>query len=245
MDTKTPRQKLTVRVWDRLFNLLVTRTDECCQRRDALLEQVLSNEIDQLRSDLPLPNSQAARAHIEYHLKVLFAGGKKQMSLALTQETAAKLEAVCQEKNVPRESFLNRLILLLVAKPGFIDQALFNLDSETAHIMRMEIKNAYGLNLELENGFAPLPMVSSILADPFWGYRAMAEKRSDDDGEHYTLYGLTFLMDNLMGLNCYVPDNQVPGTDAFLASQQAVSHLLAELGGDEVLGETEPDTSIK
>ena len=221
MSTKSPRTKLTIRVWDLLFNRLVKRTEETCQRRDALLECVIAHEIGQLRDDLPEPNSQSARAHIERHLKLLLTDASKQMSLALSPTTAEQLEAVCSEKNVPREAFLNRVILLLVAKPSFVDGALFRLDSTTAHGIREQITTEFN-NLELENGFAPLPMIAGILADPFWGYREMTGRMPTDADEKYTLYGLPFWQDHLLGLNCYVPDRLVPGT---AAQKRAVAEL--------------------
>lgn len=226
------RSKLTIRVWERLFNLLEDRTEKICQRRDALLERVIAHEIDYLRKDLPEPNSAVARAHIEHHLKLLLQGSSKQISLSLSPTTAEKLDTVCRKKNVPREAFLNRVILFLVAKPGFIDRAFFDLDAKTAHEIRTEIKNEFGLNLELANGFAPLPMIADILADPFWGYREMTEKVSKDAGETYTFYGMPLRQENLMGLNCYVPDSVIPGTPAYHETQKLANELLTQLGGE-------------
>ena len=232
MDTKKPRSKLTIQIWDRLFNLLEKRTAEICQRRDALLERVIANEIDHLREDLPMANSKAARAHIEHHLKLLLSASKRQVTLSLSPDTANRLDAICTEKNVPREAFLNRVILFLVAKPTFLDAALFGLDPKVAHEIRTDIKNKFHVNLELENGFAPLPMIADILADPFWGYREMAAEISKAAGEDYTLYGMPFRQENFLGLNCFVADAEVPGTDAYLAAQQAADQMLADLGGE-------------
>jgi hypothetical protein len=243
MDTKMPRAKLTIAIWDRLFSLLEERTETCHQRRDSLLEHVIALEIDHLRDDLPQANSGPARSHIEHHLKLLLTDAKKQMSLSLSPETALKLEAVCREKNVPRESFLNRIILLLVAKPAFLDDALFGLDPQDAHGIRVKIKNEFSLNLELENGFAPLPMISSILIDPFWGYRAMTEVLSNDGDEDYTLYGMAFRDRSLIGLNCYLPDSEIPGTQEYLATQTRLGQILAELGSKRDAGRDPPKDS--
>ena len=225
------RTKLTVRLWERLFNLLGERTEAICLRRDTLLEQVIANEINHLESDLPKPNSSAARAHIEHHFKLLLKSGSRQISLAMSPDIAKQLEAVCTEKNVPREAFLNRVILLLVAQPAFIDDALFELNSADAHQIRTDIKHEYSLNMELANGFAPLPMIADILVDPFWGYRAMMEKISKGTDDKHTLYGKSFMRDDLIGLNCYLPDECVPGTNANLEAQNRARALFAQLGG--------------
>jgi hypothetical protein len=209
------RTKLTVRVWQQLLDLLTERTDAICFRRDQLLERVIAHEIDHLVADIPEPNSSAARAHIEHHFKLLLGSGGKQISLALSQELAKRLDAACTEKNVPRESFLNRVILLLIAKPKFLDTHLFGLDPEEAQQLRIEIKNSYDANTELANGFAPLPIIADVLVDPFWGYRAMIEKINEWANEKYSLYGTSFHAKNLIGLNCHLADIWVPGTAAY------------------------------
>lgn len=234
MNTPHTRSKLTVRVWDRLVNLLAERAEEICLRRDALLGQVIALEIDHLREDLAQPNSQAARRHIEHHLRALLSGSNgRQLSLALSPATVQRLEDACAEKNVPREAFLNRVILLLVAKPDFLERALFNVDPEDGRSLRSAVHQKFMVNLELTNGFAPLPTIADILADPFWGYREMTAVMAEDAGEPMTFYSLQFTSEALCGLNCYVPDARVPGTAAYLATQQeqqAFSQLMAALG---------------
>lgn len=234
MKNNTPRSKLTVRIWDRLFNLLEERTSEICLRRDALLERVIDREIDRLREELPEPNSDVARAHIEHHLKLLIGGSKKQITLSLSPNTATKLEEICSEKNVPREAFLNRLILLLVAKPSFLDKTLFGLSPKEANELRVHIKNQMGSPIELENSFAPLPIMSAILSDPFGMYRELVAQLSEDAKENYTLYGMPFLNESLLGLNCHIPDMLVPGTSAYLEAQQQAENMLAELGDEKL-----------
>jgi hypothetical protein len=227
----TARAKLTIRVWDRLFELLAKRTDEISLRRDALLEKVISHEVEHLRADLQMANSEAARAHIEHHLKLLLSGQSKQVSLALTPTTAEALDNVCAEKNVPREAFLNRVILLLVAKPDFLDRALFGLEPDEAHQLRIDIKNDFGTNVELENGFAPLPTIAAIVSDPFWGYRQMMAAGCEGAEEKWTLYGMPFTLEELYGLNCFFPDYLVPGTPAYRERQAHGRTLLDSLGG--------------
>jgi hypothetical protein len=59
----------------------------------------------------------------------------------------------------------------------------------------------------------------------------MMDKISEGTDDKHTLYGKSFKGDNLIGLNCYLPDDLVPGTNAYLETQNRVQELLAQLGG--------------
>ena len=227
MATKTiPRTKLTVRIWGHLFNLLEERVEACGFRRDTFLEKIIAHEVGLLGDELPQSNSDAARAHIEHHLKLRFKSGHKQMSLSMSADVADELASICEDKNVPREAFLNRLIMLLVAKPEFLDRYFFGLyGTGEGDSFRKDVAKDYGPNVELESGFAPLPMIAAVVADPFGLYRAMLEILSFKQGESYTLYGLQMNHPSLLGLNCYLPDDSVPGTPEFNAAESAAKEM--------------------
>ena len=227
MATKTiPRTKLTVRIWGHLFNLLEEWVEACGFRRDTFLEKIIGHEVGLLGDELPQSNSDAARAHIEHHLKLMFKSGHKQMSLSMSADVAEELASICKDKNVPREAFLNRLIMLLVEKPEFLDRHFFGLyDVNDARSLRIDVTNEYGQSAELESRFAPLPMIAAVVADPFGLYRAMLEIRSVEQGKSYTLYGLQMPHPSLLGLNCYLPDDSVPGTPEFNAAKSAEKEM--------------------
>jgi hypothetical protein len=117
------RAKITVRVWAPVLDALVTRTDAACLRRDLLISRTLQIELPRIRAEIPHRNTAKARRYIQNSLRLLFDAepGAKQLSLALDPQVAELLESVCEEINVPRESLLNRLLLLLGAPGDFLD----------------------------------------------------------------------------------------------------------------------------
>jgi len=82
-----------------------------------------------MRVELPHRNSAKARRYIEARLRALFAAGSgsRQFSLALEPSVARDLEALCEDLNIPRESLLNRLFMLLGASGQFLADHFFNL----------------------------------------------------------------------------------------------------------------------
>src|SRR5689334_4187401 len=102
------RSKITVKVWTPIYDALVKRTDEACLRRDLLITRTLALELPRIRKELPFKNSPRDRRYIEASLRTLLTSGEgcKQISLALEPGVADQLEAVCDEKNIPRETLL-------------------------------------------------------------------------------------------------------------------------------------------
>lgn len=125
-ETRSPRSKITVRIWTPIVTALVERTDAACLRRDALVSRTLRIELPRIRSEIPYKNSDSARRYIQSSLRSLFERepGATQMTLALDTDVARELESVCEGLNVPRESLLNRLLLLLAA-PGDVLDSFF------------------------------------------------------------------------------------------------------------------------
>ena len=85
-----------------------------------------------IRVELPPANSPRARRYIEARLRALFAtgSGARQISLALDPRVATELESVCSDLNIPRESLLNRLFLLLGASGDFLADHFLELTPE-------------------------------------------------------------------------------------------------------------------
>lgn len=134
MPTQNPpnRSKLTIRVWAPIFEALVARTDAACLRRDFLISKTLQMELPRIKIELPHANTPKARRYIEARLRALFAtgSGSKQISLALDPSVATELESVCTDLNIPRESLLNRLFLLLGASGEFLADHFFEFTPE-------------------------------------------------------------------------------------------------------------------
>ena len=120
MKTKTDKRKITVQLWGPLLKKLNELTAAACLNRDAYLDVVFANEAPMLLSELQgKKNSDQARAFI----KQCFAELKDlhPVSFTLTAETADALTAACDQANVWRDTFVNRVIYFLVAKSSAIE----------------------------------------------------------------------------------------------------------------------------
>jgi hypothetical protein len=115
--------KISVKVLRPLFNKLSSKFDEVCLRRDAYLNHIFSNEIKELESDLSISNSLKTERLLYRSLKEL---DTVQVGINLSTELANRITEVCAAKRVPRECWMNRIFLLLVAKPETIDSLFFS-----------------------------------------------------------------------------------------------------------------------
>ena len=122
------RSKITVRIHAPILEALNRRTEEACLRRDALISRALEIELPRIQRELLHRNSDRARRFISAHLKVLFASvaEPRPISLALDPAVAELLDTVCAAVNVPRETLLNRLLLLLGGSGTFWDDHFFD-----------------------------------------------------------------------------------------------------------------------
>jgi len=187
------RSKITVRIWKPAWDSLVRRTDEACLRRDLLISQTLKLELPRVRDELPHANTPRVRRFIESSLRRLFASaGAVQTTLALEPWTAALLTDVCDEKNIPREALLNRLVLLLGTSGDVLDHYLFMTPTppppsskkratakrdENADVRRLTA-DVVSRDPDIANfdlAFAPLGRITAIVRDPLRRYRELME----------------------------------------------------------------------
>ena len=123
----TAKAKLTVRIVKPIFDAFNARVDKACLRRDALISRALTIEIPRIQAEITSKNSSRARAYIQASLKALYEinGGSNLLTLALDSDTAAKLDEVCTEKNIPRDVLMNRLLLLLGISGNHLEMAFY------------------------------------------------------------------------------------------------------------------------
>jgi hypothetical protein len=118
-DNKT---KVLVNVYEPLIGIMKSRFEDACLKRDAYLNKALKSEAGFLREELTTPNSDKAKSFIADNLKQLRL---KPLNLLLSTETVELINQVCKEKNVPRDSFINRFFLLLIASDTLIYTLFF------------------------------------------------------------------------------------------------------------------------
>lgn len=106
------KTKVLVNVYEPLIAIMKHKMDAACLKRDAYLDKALRFEAELLRKEIETPNSDRAKAYIADNLKQLRL---KPLNLLLSQKTVELINEVCKEKNVPRDAFINRFCLLLIA----------------------------------------------------------------------------------------------------------------------------------
>lgn len=213
MKTKTDKRKITVQLWGPLLKKLNELTAAACLNRDAYLDVVFANEAPMLLSELQgKKNSDQARAFI----KQCFAELKDlhPVSFTLTAETADALTSACDQVNVWRDAFVNRVIYFLVAKSSAIeDQFDFKFKDHTDAIFDdgWEVKS-------LLLGPRLAAIRSFICDDPFLAIRAaLRSEYPDSEGRLHDLqlgYPIadTAKARGLAGFTVYLEDKYVPGT---------------------------------
>jgi hypothetical protein len=240
--------KISVKIWPPIIKRLADKVDAACLRRDAYLSRVLAIELDRLDDEVSIPNSEASFKYVFACLEQLHG---KPVSLALPSDLTRRLSEICDRKRIVRDAFFNRIFLLLAASAKDIDVLFF---SDSPDNWRTEIWSENRNDGPFfQNGFYPLEPV----IDPFWAIRSGIEMYSENtELEDYvepssgkiiriqrdrtvgispaeSLY--TIVLDrkgrrgNLLGMNCYMPDWRIPGTDAAEDVQAKTTELLADL----------------
>jgi len=287
MNKHTPRKssKITVSVWRPVWSRLEKKLESACLNRDAYISSLVSRELDHLKDEMPIANSEEAERFINKQLRALITHDATPLSIALSPAVANRLNTICEEKRIVRDSFFNRLFLFLAVGPQVTGQLLFDLlwteekakPDQWTKFVWSECKHDGPF---FDNVFDPF----GGLQDPLWPIRACFELIEEQDKPEYVDwtdpksgtsvrmakwvpdnllhlpsrfytaplidYGLRkspgasarppirnrpgktapeATYHNLYGLNCYLPNFQVPGHPDWKAAQAATDFLLADL----------------
>ncbi len=134
-DQTENKTKVLVNVYEPLVAIMKHKFDAACLKRDAYLDRALRIEAAMLREEVTTPNSDQANNFITENLKQLRL---KPLNLLLSTETVELINEVCKEKNIPRDSFINRFFLLMIASDTIL-KALFFFNRGKIE----DIENAY------------------------------------------------------------------------------------------------------
>lgn len=216
MDAQSSKnQKTTVKIWLPIMNKLEQKLDAACLRRDAFLAKVISSEAVHLDKEVSIPNSKASYLYVTKRLDAL---KRKTVTLSLPAETINQINEVCHRKLIVRDSFFNRLFLLLAASPRTIDKLLFGSNEWRSDFFKDSSKDGV-----FEELLDPIPTT----IDPFRAIREMIdnylydEPHSGRDRYDYpepltSVYTIFFKRkvenEDITGINCYLPDWRIPGT---------------------------------
>ncbi len=105
-------RQFLAKVWQPLFRGFSRTIERACLRRDAYLDHVFAHEAKALKQEIPCRNSPAARTYLQNELEKL---DRVSVNFSLSPTTIDSVNRVCEELNVVRDCFINRVLFLLVA----------------------------------------------------------------------------------------------------------------------------------
>lgn len=214
-------KKIAVKVWQPVIDKLDKKIELGCLKRDAYIGKVLAIELDRLDEEIAQPNSETARDFVVAKLNLL---NRKTVTFSLRSNLVDRLDEICAKKLIVRDAFFNRILLMLTATPSQIDRLLLAaLDSDWQNIVWNEHNCDWSFFPDI---FYPL----EPHLDPFWVIREgirLTNKKNDSDNSFYgvVLTDRHFKGKDLFGLNCYLPDREVPDTPTWLEIEQSLDDL--------------------
>ena len=203
--------KMTVKVYSPLMADFNRQTAALNLMRDAFLNRMIQCETPYLAEELRGKRlSPPARKYIAGSLKRL---GTTPVNLVVDQETADAINKVVKETNIVRDAFINRLILFLRSSkylmtylelPEFIAYSDFKTFVEPMPT-------------------SPIKAIEDIHRDPFYYLRTAIQER------HETGLYLVRLPPKLVGFECFLEDEYVPGTPSYEEEQRKIEDAFREL----------------
>ena len=227
----TKLTKLTVKFFAPMYADFDRQMADALLRRDAFLDRVIANEIQNVRADLNgLRLSPKANHYIAGRLKAM--GGRnapplKQVSIAVRPSTSEALRTLTEEHNLVRDALINWIVVLLRSSDKLLDWLELP--------KRVNRWTSGGTD---DMPTSPVRAIEETQWDPFYYLRAACIERHGCG-----LYALP-LPEQLHGMACYLPDDLVPRTTAFdarKAKEAEESSLL--LGMDDFESSLPPLTA--
>jgi hypothetical protein len=194
--------KITASLYAPMYNAFDDQLSKALLRRDAFIDRMIEIEIPHLRIDLNGKKmSPEAKRYVSSTLKQI--GGIKSeklhlVSISVRKNTAQALNDAVTAHNLDRNAFINRLIVFLRSSDGLLKS--LDLPLRIADNRRDGTENM---------ATSPLKAMEEIQSDPFYYLRSSCESQYGCG-----LYALP-LPPKLHGLSCYIPDDDVPKTQAY------------------------------
>ena len=184
---KSGKTGIMVQVWGTIAKAIKRDFRALHIKRDAYLNDLLASEIDELDREVAFRNLDEVRQRIQSRR----LPDRVKLTIDLDDRVARRIDEVLTKKNIPRDSFINRVLFFLLAK--------------------RKILQALGVAYEgtVQSDVKPLDDAWSSLHDPFYNIR------SNNDGHFYTLFcfpdgegEIGKGWPNLFGMNCAISEEQ-------------------------------------
>ncbi|MCA3104260.1 MAG: hypothetical protein ING98_20510 [Rhodocyclaceae bacterium] len=195
------RNKTSVKFCSPVFTRFEKSIQSMPINRDGLIDTLIADQIPYLRNDLAGKKlSRSANRYISARLKRL--GLDNPRTIALQPATAEALRKVVKDHGLVRDAFLNAVLFFFTA------------DNKALRALGLPASTSdRSLNQAVPFSAAPMTALLELFGDPFHYLRIGCE------ANHGTgLYAMS-LPDQILGFSCYLPDSEVPATDAWEAQR--------------------------
>ena len=200
--------KITAMISTKLLATFNRDIDRLFLKRDAFLNQMISVETGHLAEDLKGKRLSAkGRRYIAGELKRV---GTTPVNIKVEKAVANALNEVVKETNIVRDAFINRMLWLLrggTALLDYLDLPKFVTYSEFEEYVPDPMPTA------------PLEAMHSVQRDPLYYLRLGCEER------HHTGLYLLPLPPKLNGLECWIDDALVAGTDSYIDADALLKEI--------------------
>ena len=192
--------RTTFKVCEPLWQNFTQQTEALFLKRDAFLNHLIRQEIPRLEQELEGKKelSEKARRYLAGELKRLDGRPK---TVVIEQETADALDNLVKRMNLFRDGFINRLIVWLRSSDTLLRELKIPITLDELGKSNDGEPNAMPVS--------PLGTIDAVRNDPFTYIRESLELA--ESGGVYTV----LFPEKLIGLSCYLEDEQVPGTEAY------------------------------
>lgn len=225
-------RQLLARVWRPVQKKLNRMIERSCLRRDAYLDHVFAHEAKMLKEEILCPNSRDARDYLQGQLEEL---DRAPINFSLSPSTIKAITEACDELNVIRDCFINRVLFLLASDINLCE-LIIGVD------FREELPEILG-DHDRDYLYAPLwggslSAISEIVcSDPFWALRNIIDHRLEQGDEFVDPLHRRVILPELfskkppgvIALNCHLPDEYIPGSRAAQRAHEQLDELLGEL----------------
>lgn len=152
---KPGKRRIMVQLWGPLAKAIDRDFKALNIKRDRYLNDLFRSEIEELTKEVSFRNSDAVRARMQEQ-KI---PDRVKLTIELDEEVIERIDAVLAEKNISRDSFVNRVLFFLVAKDSMLDRL------DVAYERRGQVTAK------------PLSDAMGFLYDPFFHIREANEQR--------------------------------------------------------------------
>ena len=197
MTTKKQSTKITVKLFQPMYEKFLSQLENMPLLKDAFIEDMILSALRHLDEDLEgKVNSESARRYIAGSLKKTGPKELEPVSIKVAMTTAAKLRKATKQHNLCRDAFINFLFACIRGEDGFLEYLGFS--TRVGRVRRR-------ISVE-DMPTSPMKAIEESLTDPLYYIRSEC-----DEQYGCGLYALE-LPEMMHGFACYLPDHLIPGT---------------------------------